>query len=41
MKFGKRFDLVYDLEPLEPTQTWLNTYERVSEELFNLGVPLS
>lgn len=40
MKFGKRFDEVYDLETLEPTQEWLNTYESVSEELSKLGVPL-
>lgn len=41
MKFGKRFDQVYDVDTLEPTQVWLNTYERVSEELVNLGLPLS
>jgi hypothetical protein len=40
MKFGKRFDEVYDLETLEPTQEWLSTYEQVYEELMDMGLPL-
>ena len=40
MKFGKRFDEVYDLETLEPTQEWLSTYEQVYEEMIDMGLPL-
>jgi len=40
MKFGKRFDEVYDLETLEPTQDWQDVYDSVSEELSDLGLPL-
>ncbi len=40
MKFGKRFNEVYDLENLESTQDWLSTYEQVYEELLDMGVPL-
>ena len=41
MKSGKRFDEVYDLETLEPTQDRLATYESVYEELSNMGILLS
>ena len=40
MKFGKRFDEVYDLETLEPTQDWQDVYDSVSEELSDLGLQL-
>lgn len=40
MKFGKRFDEVYDMETLEPSQEWQNTYDRAYEEVSKLGVPL-
>jgi methylamine--corrinoid protein Co-methyltransferase len=40
MKFGKRFDEVYDLETLEPTLVWLSTYEQVYEEMIDMGLPL-
>jgi len=40
MKIGKRFDEVYDVETLEPTQDWQDVYESVSEELSDLGLQL-
>ena len=41
MKFGKRFDEVYDLESLEPLPIWLEVYEQVYEEIRDMGVPVS
>ncbi len=35
---GKRFDQVYDLKSLRPTQEWLTMYETVKEELNQLGL---
>ena len=40
MKIGQRFDEVYDVETLEPTQDWQDVYDSVSEELSDLGLPL-
>jgi methylamine--corrinoid protein Co-methyltransferase len=41
MKFGKRFDEVYDLETLEPTREWYSIYEQVYAELVGLRIPLA
>lgn len=41
MKFGKRFDEVYDLETLEPPPSWLGVYQSLYQELRELGIPLS
>lgn len=35
---GKRFDQVYDLKTLRPTQTWEETYQEVKSELNQLGL---
>jgi len=40
MKIGQRFDEVYDVETLEPTQDWQDVYDSVSEELSDLGLAL-
>jgi methylamine--corrinoid protein Co-methyltransferase len=36
---GKRFDQVYDMHTLRPTDEWLKMYDEVKEELFALGIP--
>ena len=40
MKIGQRFEEVYDVETLEPTQDWQDVYDSVSEELSDLGLAL-
>ena len=39
-KIGKPFNEVYNLETLEPTPTWQNTYEEVIKEMEDLGLSL-
>ena len=39
-KIGKPFNEVYNLETLEPTPTWQNTYEEVIKEMEGLGLSL-
>jgi methylamine--corrinoid protein Co-methyltransferase len=34
---GKRFDEVYDLDTLKPTEEWLGMYHEVKDELAELG----
>ena len=41
MKFGQRFDELYDLDTLEPSPAWLETYHSVYQELHAMGVPLT
>jgi len=36
---GKRFDEAYDMRTLRPTDEWLQMYDEVKEELFQLGLP--
>jgi len=38
---GKRFDECYDLEKLQPTQEYLDLYERVKEKLSGFGLDYS
>ncbi|MFQ6016042.1 MAG: monomethylamine:corrinoid methyltransferase [Anaerolineae bacterium] len=38
---GKRFDECYDLETLQPTQEYLDLYERVKEKLSRFGLDYS
>lgn len=37
---GKRFDEVYDLENLRPTDEWLGVYNEVKDELAELGLKI-
>ncbi len=37
---GKRFDEVYDMHTLRPTEEWLGLYDEVRKELTDLGMPL-
>lgn len=41
MKIGLRFDEIYDLDTLEPSQAWLETYDSVYQEVQEMGVPLA
>ena len=41
MKFGQRFNEIYDLETLEPTSAWMETYHSVYQELQAMGIPLT
>jgi methylamine--corrinoid protein Co-methyltransferase len=40
MKIGRPFNEVYNLETLEPTPAWQNTYQEVIKEMNDLGLPL-
>ena len=37
---GKPFQEAYDLETLQPTEEWLEIYQRVKAEAIDLGIPL-
>jgi methylamine--corrinoid protein Co-methyltransferase len=38
---GKRFDECYDLKRVQPTQEYLNLYERSKEKLIGVGLDYS
>jgi hypothetical protein len=40
-KVGKPFNEVYDIEKLCPTSEWQSVYEKVCEQMAELGLPLS
>ena len=40
-KIGKRFDQVYNLETLEPTEAWQAVYDEAYEQIASMGVPMS
>lgn len=37
---GKPFSQIYKLDPLEPTEEWLDIYNRVSDEIVDIGLDI-
>ncbi len=37
---GKPFSQLYKLDPLEPTEEWLDIYNRVSDEIVDIGLDI-
>jgi len=37
---GKPFSQIYKLDPLEPTEEWLDIYNNVSDEIVNIGLDI-
>jgi methylamine--corrinoid protein Co-methyltransferase len=37
---GKSFSQIYKLDPLEPTEEWLNLYNKVSDEIVDIGLDI-